>query len=197
MTETEDACAHQSDDALLRRFGTGDVRAARALSQRLAPRLLGFATRMLGDRAEAEDVVQETFLRLWTMAPDWRPGEARVSTWAYTVAGNLCTDRLRRRRPQAGIERAHGVPDGAPDAEARLLDKARVHALDRALSHLGERQRKAVILRHIEGLPNPEIARIMEISVEAVESLTARARRALARDLAPRKDELGYDDDGP
>ena len=85
---------------------TGDRLAARALTERLVPRVLGYASRMLGgDRAEAEDVTQEAMLRLWRMAPDWRPGEAQVSTWLYRVVTNLCTDRQRARsapRPADG-----------------------------------------------------------------------------------------------
>ena len=92
------------DDALLLAFANGDALAGRDLVNRLAPMLFGYATRVLGDRAEAEDVVQDTMLRLWKVAPDWRQGEAKVSTWAYRVAVNLCTDRLRKRqRRKTGI----------------------------------------------------------------------------------------------
>ena len=77
----------------------------------------------------------------------------------------------------------------------RMTDEAREKALEAALGTLPDRQRQAVILRHIEGLSNPEIAAIMDIGVEAVESLTARGKRALASTLAGRKEELGYGDD--
>jgi RNA polymerase sigma-70 factor (ECF subfamily) len=86
------------------------------------------------------------------------------------------------------------VEDG-PSAEGRLQDKARLAALETALAELPDRQRQAVVLRHIEGLPNPEIADVMEIGVEAVESLTARGKRALAALLQGRKADLGYEDD--
>jgi len=79
------------DAALLVAYGNGDLSAARLLTVRLGPRVLGFATRMLrGDRAEAEDVTQEALLRLWKIAPDWQQGQARVSTWLFRVASNLC-----------------------------------------------------------------------------------------------------------
>ena len=93
------------DEALLVAFANGDAASGRALLERLAPRLFGYATRVLGDRAEAEDVVQETMLRLWKQAPNWRQGEAKISTWAYRVTVNLCTDRLRTRtrRRQVGL----------------------------------------------------------------------------------------------
>ena len=190
-----DALSHVSDEALLVAFGNGDREAAQALTLRLSPRVMSFAARMLGgDRAEAEDVTQEAMLRLWKVAADWRQGEAKVTTWLFRVVSNLCTDRLRRRR---GVD-LDAIPepeDGAPSAEAGLQEAARVRALEDALADLPERQRQAVILRHIEGLPNPEIAAIMDIGVEAVESLTARGKRALTGILSGRRKELGYGDD--
>ncbi len=190
-----DALDQIPDEDLLARYGAGDQAAAAELARRLTPRVLGVASRLLGDRADAEDVAQEAMLRLWRIAPEWRRGEAQVSTWLYRVTSNLCTDRLRRRRP-VPLEAAGDPASDAPSAEAGLLATARQQALDQALAGLPDRQRQAVVLRHIEGLANPEIAQIMQIGVEAVESLTARGKRALAAALAGRKRELGYDDDG-
>ncbi|WP_090219151.1 RNA polymerase sigma factor [Litoreibacter janthinus] len=179
------------DDALLVLFANGDGAAAEALTVRLSPQALSFARRMLGDLAEAEDVVQEAMLRLWRIAPDWRPGEAKPATWLYRVVNNLCIDRLRRRqRVDVGLDGTAEPADPTPSVEARLIQADRLAALDAALEILPDRQRQAVVLRHIEGLQNPEIAQIMEISVEAVESLTARGKRALANVLASRKEEL-------
>lgn len=189
-----DALRDVTDDALLVAFGNNDMQSAQALTTRLAPRILGYATRMLRDPTEAEDVVQEAMLRLWRIAPDWRQGEAQVSTWLYRVATNLCTDRLRKRRNVALNAVAEPLDD-KPSAEEGLQQAARVLALDQALAALPERQRQAVVLRHIEGLTNPEIGQIMDIGTEAVESLTARGKRALSAALAGRREELGYDDD--
>ncbi len=185
------------DEALLVAFANGDVPAGRLLLGRLAPRLFAHATRVLSDRTEAEDVVQETMLRLWRIAPDWRQGEAMVATWAYRVLVNLCTDRLRSRRsrPQVPLDAIAEPPANGASVIERMTDEAREKALEAALGTLPDRQRQAVILRHIEGLSNPEIAAIMDIGVEAVESLTARGKRALASTLAGRKEELGYGDD--
>lgn len=186
----QDAAEAEAD--LLRRYAAGERTAARELAGRLAPRLLQFATRMLGDAAEAEDVTQETMLRLWRQAPRWQPGAAQVSTWAYRVAANLCTDRLRRRRPLP-LEAAPEIADGRPGAEARLIAADQAGALAAALVALPERQRQAVVLRHLEGLSNPAIAEVMGVGVEAVESLTARGRRALAAMLGQRREEFGHD----
>ena len=194
MTMPLDAETEVGDDALLVLYANGDERAARALTLRLTPRVFAQAFRMLGDRAEAEDVAQEALMRLWKIAPEWRQGEAKVTTWLYRVTANLCTDRLRKRR-SVGIDEIPEPEDDAIGPAEALQDKARLDALQAALNDLPDRQRQAVVLRHIEGLGNPEIAEIMEITVEAVESLTARGKRALAAGLAGRKDELGYDHD--
>lgn len=185
-TETTEETA--SDEALLARYAAGDRVAARVLVLRLAPRAARYAARLLGgDNAEGEDVAQEAMIRLWRAAPGWRGGEARVATWLYRVVTNLAIDRLRARarRPAVSLPGEGSEPaDPAPLPEARLISAERRAALDRALAALPERQRTAVVLRHIEGLANPEIAAILGTGVEAVESLTARGKRALAAALA-------------
>lgn len=182
------------DEALLLLFARGDARAAEVLTLRLVPVLLAHSYRLLGDRAEAEDVAQEAMMKLWRVAPDWRQGEAKVTTWLYRVVANACTDRLRKRRSVA-LEAVAEPEDGAASVEAQLQERARVEALQEALNALPERQRQAVVLRHIEGLANPEIGEIMDVKVEAVESLVARGKRALKAALEGRKEELGYEDD--
>ena len=193
-----DAASDVSDEALMVLYANGDRHAALALTQRVTPRVMAYAARLLsGDRAEAEDVAQETMLRLWRVAPEWRQGETKVTTWAYRVATNLCIDRQRSRgrRRQMALDDAPEVADGALGAEGRLIEAGRMAALETALAGLPDRQRQAVVLRHLEGMTNPEIAVIMEIGVEAVESLTARGKRALSAILSGRKAELGYEDD--
>lgn len=184
------------EEALLAAFAAGDRAAARALTLRLTPLVLAHAYRLLGSRAEAEEVAQEAMLRLWRQAPRWRPGEAKVTTWLYRVTANLCIDRRRRARGgSVPLDAVPEPPDASPGAAERMQARARAEALQAALDDLPERQRQAVVLRHIEGLANPEIAEIMGASVEAVESLTTRGRRALAAALAARKEELGYADE--
>lgn len=191
-----DAFSDVSDEALLVLYANGDAGGARVLTVRLVPRILGYAARLLGDRAEAEDVAQEAMLRLWRVAPDWRQGEAKVTTWLYRVTTNLCTDRLRmrQRRKVLALDDAPDIEDGAPAAETVLIEADRMVALDAALAALPDRQREAVVLRHIEGLTNPEIAAVMDIGVEAVESLIARGKRGLSAILAGRRKDLGYEE---
>lgn len=185
-----------SDDALLVLYANGDADAARLLTHRLVPRALGYAARLLGDRAEAEDVAQEAMLRLWRIAPDWRPGEAQVASWLFRVVTNLCTDRMRarKRRRAEALDEVSEPEDDRPGVVSGLMKSERMAALHAALDTLPERQRQAVVLRHIEGLANPEIAAILDIGVEAVESLTARGKRALAAALAGKRADLGYEE---
>lgn len=190
----DDAKPMLSDDDLLARYAAGDRLACEALINRLLPRVYGYARRLLGDATEAEDVAQEAMLRLWQIALDWKSGQAKVSTWVYRVAANLCMDRLRKSRLVA-LDAAKEPCDTAASAAKKLQTAARNDALQKALEHLPDRQRQAVVLRHLEGLGNGEIAFIMEVSAEAVESLTARGKRALAGHLAAQRDALGLEDD--
>ena len=190
-----DAYADAPDEALLALYANGDRDAARLLMHRLTPRIYRQAYRMLRDQAEAEDVTQEAMLRLWKIAPEWRQDEAKVTTWLYRIVANLCTDRLRKRRPNDSLDQVAEPEDGADSVDESMQKKSRSDALNDALDQLPERQKQAVVLRHLDELSNPEIARIMDVGVGAVENLIARGKRALANVLAKRKDELGYSDD--
>jgi len=178
LIETRD-----EDAALVLRVGEGDVGAYRELVARYAPQLLRFATRVLRDATEAEDVVQETFLRVWQHARDYTP-QARVTTWLHRITHNLAVDRLRARG------RLKPLPDEDEDAmpesarQPSLIDeKRRVLALDAALAELPERQAAALTLVHLHGLSGKEAADVLGIGAEALESLLARARRALKAGL--------------
>ncbi|WP_296600104.1 RNA polymerase sigma factor [Phenylobacterium sp.] len=176
-----------SDEELLSRVASGDPAAARAVVGRKLPRLLSLAGRMLGDAQEAEDVAQEAFLRVWKQAPKWRPGEARFDTWLHRVALNLCYDRLRRRRELAYAEPPEQADEGpGPDRGLQALDAAR--RVNAALQALPDRQREAIVLCHYQELGNIEAAAVMGVSVEALESLLGRGRRALRAALIDLKE---------
>lgn len=170
------------DLPLVERIGQGDAAAVRLLVNAKISRLHALASRMLGDAGEAEDVVQETFVKAWKQAARWRPGQARFDTWLHTVTLNLCRDRLRRRRDVP----TDNVPDHAdpsPNAESQLTDKEQSRSVAAAIGALPERQRDAIILVHYQDMTNSEAALALDVSVDALESLLARGRRALRKAL--------------
>ena len=171
------------DEDLVRRVGQGDPAAIQAMVARKLPRMLALAQRMLGDAVEAEDVAQEAMLRAWRQAPGWAPGRAKFDTWLHRVALNLCYDRLRRRREIP----TDAVPDrrdegAAPDRGLLAADVGA--AVNGALARLPDRQREAIVLCHYQELSNIEAAGLMDVSIEALESLLSRGRRALRQALA-------------
>ena len=171
------------DEGLLADVGRGDPVAVRQLLDRRLPRILALARRMLNDAAEAEDVAQETFLRAWKQARSWRPGGARFDTWLHRVALNLCHDRLRRRREVVTAQPPEQIDPG-PAPDAGLLGVELSRRVEAALAALPPRQREAIVLCHHQGLGNIEAAALMGVSVEALEGLLGRGRRALKAALA-------------
>lgn len=190
VTRGKPRVSEPSDEALLSRIAGGEERASRLMALRYLPRIVALGERMLGSRAEAEDVAQETFMRIWKASADWQPGRARFSTWVHKVATNLCIDRLRKRRPLPLEGEALDVPDPAPDAEAQTAGSQQSARLSAALQKLPERQRLAIVLVHYQELGNREAADILGTSVEAVESLLGRARRTLRKILL---EDEGFD----
>lgn len=175
------------DAELVARVGRGDRAAAQTLMARHLPKMLTLARRMLSGQAEAEDAVQEAFLKLWTHAARWRPGQAKFETWLYRVTLNQCYDRLRRK-PMVELEKAAYVADPAPSPESVLQNAALASQIEAALAELPERQRAAILLCHYQECGNIEAAEILGISVEALESLLARGRRTLRTKLAHLRD---------
>ena len=152
------------------------------------PKMLTVARRMLGNQAEAEDAVQDAFLKVWTHAARWQPGRALFETWLYRVVLNKCYDRLRRKRPNAKLDEAVEVADPAPQADQLLQGSALAKEIEAALAELPERQRAAIVLCHYQECGNIEAAEILGISVEALESLLSRGRRTLRARFGHLKD---------
>jgi len=178
-----------ADDALLvQRLKDGDHSAARQVTDLYLDRLVAYANRMLGDSAEAEDVAQDAFLRLWRNLDKWQP-EKPLIHWLQRVTHNLCIDRIRKRRT-VDIDAIPEPEDGQPSA-LTMVHRAEIdQTVQAAILALPDRQRAAILFVHQEGHKNIETAEIMDISVEAVESLLARGRRSLRNSLAGLLPEL-------
>ncbi|MBP2547644.1 RNA polymerase sigma-70 factor (ECF subfamily) [Neorhizobium galegae] len=177
------------DADLVKAVASGDAAAMRAMVQKKLPRLLALASRMLGDAAEAEDVAQETFLRIWKQAGSWRQGRARFDTWAHRVALNLCYDALRKRRDVLVAEPPEQIDDAPLPDDGVVGREAESRRVERALQAIAPRQREAIILVYYQEMSNIEAAEVMQVSVDALESLLSRGRRALQAILK------GEDDD--
>jgi RNA polymerase sigma-70 factor (ECF subfamily) len=185
------------DDALMAATARGDAAAFRVLVERWSPRVLAFTTRALARRADAEDVTQETFVRALRAAPRYLP-QGRFAAWLFRIAGNLTRAELRRRRVRGWLL---GWADIDPDTILASLPAPRyfdadgpLHAAETrqvlalGLARLPERQRLAVLLHHLEGLPVRDVAVALDTSEHAAESLLARGMAALRRSLArPRR----------
>jgi RNA polymerase sigma-70 factor (ECF subfamily) len=168
------------DADLLKRVAKDDPSAIKEMVARKLPRLLALAMRMLNDRGEAEDVAQETFVRIWKHAPSWQPGAAKFDTWVHRVALNLCYDKLRNK-PQAEFkeldEESADQVDTALKPDETMMAMQQRDQVAYALAKLPVRQREALVLQYYQELSNIEAASLMEISVDALESLLSRARR--------------------
>lgn len=174
------------DDALLARVAAGEPGAAPALVAAKLPRVLALAGRVLGDPAEAEDVAQDAFERVWRQAGRWRPGGAKFDTWLHRVTLNLCYDRLRRRR-ETPMADPPERPDPAPGPDRGLFAIDAGQRVATALAALPPRQRDAVVLCHYQELGNIEASEVLGVTVEALESLLSRARRRLRELLADQR----------
>jgi RNA polymerase sigma-70 factor, ECF subfamily len=170
-----------SDETLMHRTASGDREAFRQLLERHVGRVVAFATRLLGSHAAAEDVAQECFLRLWKHAAQWQP-TARLATWLHRVALNLCLDTLGRTR-DVPLDDIPEPRDPRPSPPAHAQSREIGEHVNAALAQLPTQQRVAITLCHYQGLRNTEAAEVMEISVEALESLLARGRRTLRSQL--------------
>jgi RNA polymerase sigma-70 factor (ECF subfamily) len=166
----------ETDESLMARIRKGDHTAFEHLVERHLRPIHAYAMRLSRSRSDADDLAQETFLRVWQRAETWRPGAVRVTTWLHRIAHNIFVDAWRRREPVESLDddADYAADDGNPGTSP---DRAKV--LNKALDTLPLNQRTAVALALINGFSTDETAHIMGMSAHAVESLIARARRTL------------------
>lgn len=163
----------------MRALQRGDTQAFDRLLERHLDSILRYLRRLSGSAADAEELSQETFMRLWTKAREFDPDKAQLTTWLHRIAHNLAIDRLRRQRPNESLSEANaGASAGEPE---QVITDARLRWLDNALHHLPTSQSAALTLVYLQGFSNKEAATVMGIHLRALESLLARGKRALQR----------------
>jgi RNA polymerase sigma-70 factor (ECF subfamily) len=182
-----------SNEELMFRTGQGDEYAFQILVERHQTSVLNLIYRFIGDRTRSQDVAQEVFLRVWKAAGDYEP-KAKFTTWLYRIAVNVCLNEVKSSHRKkwfrffsAGSEDQtvgqEDFSDESPSPEDLLLSRERTRQISAALQSLPESQRMALILKRYDGLSYEEIARILNCSVSAVESLLVRAKRNLQEKL--------------
>lgn len=185
-----------TDEELMLAVCNGDQSAYQTIVKKHLKPISHYAYRMLGNIKDTEEISQETFLRLWTHAARWQTDKATLSTWLHRIAHNLCIDYLRRHRRASLQVEIRTETDGEDfynqtiahetDTEhGKHMDaNAAARHLQQALQELPESQRSALMLCHYQGFSNKEAALIMDISVKALESAIARAKRTLRKRLS-------------
>jgi len=169
---------YPDDLQLMQAISKGDQTAYAVIVRRYASQLLRFAKRYLRHQADAEDVLQETLLRVWLKAPQWQPQLVSPRSWFYQIAYHLCIDHMRRRKRLAEDQTDDDVvSEVAP--EQNILQQESIKQVYRLMGDLPERQRSALFLCALEGLSNKEAAAVLDVSTKALESLLSRARRSL------------------
>ncbi len=182
------------DVCLMLEFQKGNKASFEALMHKYFPRLINFIYRYVGDREAAEDLAQETFIRVYKSGSRYRP-QSKFQTWIFTIARNLSLNELRRKKYKTvSLDDSFSSDDGelrrqvedprstAPDED--ILRREKASAVKAAIDDLPENQRVAVLLRRYEQFSYEEISQTMGVSVKAVKSLLSRAKEGLRVNLA-------------
>jgi RNA polymerase sigma-70 factor (ECF subfamily) len=179
---TGDNWSDHDDLQLLKHIGQGSKAAMTEFISRYYQRIADFALRHVGRRADAEDIAQEAFIRVWRKAQDWQDRQLPPHSWLYRITYNLCIDELRKRKPESDVDDHYDLSsEDSPESNIYQQQKDKLLAV--AFTTLSEAQRTAIALCNYQGLSNKEAAGVMDITVEALESLLARGRAKLRKQL--------------
>lgn len=182
-----------TDEELMGRIREGDRDAFSMLVMRHTKKYYGLAYRMLSSREEAEDIVQESFITLWTNPAGWDGGrQTKFTTWFYRVVANACIDARRKHAPLP-MDDGFDPPDEGRGAEEAVELKRNRESIDSCIGELPESQQTALALCFYEGVSNRDAAEIMGVSVKALESLLMRAKASLRGKL---RGDKGREDKG-
>ena len=178
---------NDTDEGLVGRIQKGDHQAFAILVKRHTDKFYGLAWRLLGNDAEADDVVQDAFLKLWAQ-PDLYKADtgARFTTWFYRVVSNMALDRLRGRKRWIGPEVLETMADSGKLSDQGYEEKEMQRHIEQSIAVLPERQKLALNLCFYEGISVQDTASVIGISEKAVESLLMRAKSSLRNDLIRR-----------
>jgi RNA polymerase sigma-70 factor (ECF subfamily) len=170
-----------SDEVLVARVAAGDSAALEALFARYGRTLIGLGWKILGDRAAAEDLVQETFWRVWTRAKTYEPARGRVSSWLFGIGHHLAIDHVRRRRSRpdpVDAESGEGRADPEADVAEAAADSIERRVVREAVDSLPGEQRRVLELAYFQGLSRREIAEALGLPLGTVHT---RARLGLMK----------------
>lgn len=173
--------SEKSDEELMMLVAQGHRLSFDHLVRRHLARAFSVACR-IGGVGDAEDIVQEAFLKLWISAPSWRSGRSRFGAWFYRIVVNASLDRLRRRKHFAPVV-MENLPDPAPGIETTTAERQEMRRIVAAVSRLPEKQRAAIMLCYQKGMTNAQAAEMMGLHIKSLEGLLARARKTLRNDL--------------
>ena len=176
------------DHALMRRVQQDDYQAFEELVGRYKARLVNLLFRMLNDQSEAEDLVQETFLRVWTHRQDYDFSYC-LSTWIYTIALNLAKNELRRYRKFKFINLLDMAAKGVELPDPKMGPSALGHMLQQAILSLPAKYKTAFLLRDVEQMSYEEVAQILGVPLGTVKSRVNRARAELKEQLKPKLEQ--------
>jgi RNA polymerase sigma-70 factor (ECF subfamily) len=188
--KNEDKLDNITDEQLIAKFQQGDVQAYDVLVRRYKDQLLNFIYRFVGNRSDAEDIVQETLLRVYKNKHMYKE-IAKFSTWVYTIAGNLAKTELRRRKRHkifsvsnfVNEERDYDIPDKAHSPEKQVDSTIQEAIIQKAIEKLPVKFKEVIILRDIQGFAYEEISQILSIPLGTVKSRVNRGRLKLQEDL--------------
>ncbi len=182
----------QKDEDLMLQYQAGDDKGVAMIFHRYKTRILNFCLRILGNRADAEDVTGDVFLALFDKKYAFTP-KAKFSTWLFTIARNRCISRMRKKKNLVNLwftNRESGkvdqwdIPDTQASSQEALVKREAAVAVKQAISHLPLAQKEALVLREYQKFSYQEISKILNCSLENVKVLIFRAREQLRNDLA-------------